>query len=158
MDTTGRVLGVLRGHGGYAVVDVIGIGAGVVDRLREQTPAVVAFNAAERTDQRDISGELGFVNKRSAAWWSMREFLDPANDSHICLPPNDDLTAELTTPKWRVVSGGRIFVEGKDDIRKRLGHSTDYADAVIQAFYTPPPPEHTLLYVWEGGDRGISPV
>ena len=38
MQTTGRVAGVLQAHGGSAVVDVIGIGAGVVDRLREQKP------------------------------------------------------------------------------------------------------------------------
>ena len=137
METTGRVNGVLRGLGGYAIVDVIGLGAGVVDRLREQGFAVVAFNAGERTDRLDSSGELGFVNKRSAAWWNMRELLDPANNLPIALPPDDLLVGDLTAPKWRVTSGGRIQVESKDEIRKRLGRSTDSGDAVIQAFWTP---------------------
>ena len=47
MKTTGRVKGVLDADTSCtAVVDVIGIGAGVVDRLREQHAKVVAFNAS----------------------------------------------------------------------------------------------------------------
>jgi hypothetical protein len=138
MATTGVVVGAMRAGAEYAVVDVIGVGAGVVDRLREQGFDAVAFNASERSDALDISGELGFANKRSAAWWAMREFLDPANDSKIALPADDILTGDLTAPKWRVTSSGKIVVEGKDEIRKRIGRSTDAADAVIQAFYTRP--------------------
>ena len=153
MSTTGHVAGVLRAGAAYAVVDVIGIGAGVVDRLREESFNVVPFNAGEGTPVLDISGELGFVNKRSAAWWAMREFLDPAHGSQMALPPDDLLTGDLTAPKWRVTSGGRIAVESKDEIRKRISRSTDYADAVIQAFYTPPalPQQVRVVYEDDGG-------
>lgn len=137
MQTTGRVAGVLRGQPGYAVVDVIGIGAGVVDRLREMDLSVVAFNAGEGTDRLDSSGELGFANKRSAAWWAMREMLDPSGGFLLELPPDDLLVGDLTAPKWRVTSAGRVQVESKDEIRKRIGRSTDSADAVIQAYWTP---------------------
>jgi rubrerythrin len=51
------------------------------------------------------------------------------------LPPDDLLTGDLTTPHWRVMSGGRIQVESKDDIRKRLGRSTDDGDAVVMAMW-----------------------
>ena len=134
MQTTGRVSGVLN-RGGMAVVDVIGIGAGVVDRLREQGKNVVGFNASERTNRRDRSGELGFVNKRAAAWWNIREMLEI---EPLALPPDDKLIGDLTAPHWTVQSGGRIKVESKDEIRKRINRSTDDADAVIMAF-------------WEGG-------
>jgi hypothetical protein len=136
METTGLLSGILTVHGGEAIVDVIGIGAGVVDRLREQRKAVRAFNASEHTDVRDRSRELGFVNKRSAAWWGLRELLDPGSGSAIALPPDDLLTGDLTAPHWRVMSGGRIQVEGKDEIRKRLGRSTDDGDAVVMAFWS----------------------
>ncbi len=149
METTGKVAGVLGRSSGYAVVDVIGIGAGVVDRLRELGHAVVPFNAGSGTDRLDSSGELGFVNKRSAAWWAMREMLDPTNKYPIALPPDDLLTGDLTAPKWRVTSGGRIQVESKDEIRKRLGRSTDSADAVIQAFWTPEFEPEDELVVYE---------
>ncbi|MBN1629627.1 MAG: hypothetical protein JW990_07685, partial [Thermoleophilia bacterium] len=122
--------------------------AGVFDRLREMEYPVIAFNAAARTDRLDSSGELGFVNCRSAAWWAMREMLDPAASYPIELPPDDLLIGDLTAPKWRVTSGGRIQVESKDDIRKRLGRSTDSADAVVQAFWTPEiePEDELLVY------------
>jgi hypothetical protein len=135
METTGQVVGVLRDTDATAVVDVIGIGAGVVDRLRELNESVEPFNASEKTKRLDASGELGFTNRRSAAWWNLREMLDPDSGVEIALPDDDVLTGDLTAPTWRVMSGGRIQVEAKDDIRKRLGRSTDDGDAVIQAFW-----------------------
>lgn len=118
------------------VVDVIGIGAGVVDQLRKARERVVAFNASASTDRTDSSGELTFVNTRSAAWWHVRELLDPDRPAGatLALPPDDDLTGELAAPTWRV-KNRRIAVEGKDEIRKRIGRSTDKADAVIQALW-----------------------
>jgi len=135
MATAGLVLGVLDAYGGEAYVDVIGMGAGVVDRLREQEKAVVAFNASEKSEAKDRSGEWGFTNKRSAAWWCLRELLDPANGEGVALPPDDLLTGDLTAPHWRVMSNARIQVEGKDEIKKRLGRSTDDGDAVVMAFW-----------------------
>lgn len=137
MELVGQIAGILKSHTGRgkAVIDVIGIGAGVVDRLREQKFPVVAFNAAEKTDRLDITGELGFTNVRSAAWWNLREILDPANEIQPALPPDDLLIGDLTSPHWRVLSGGKIQVESKDDIRRRLGRSTDDGDAVVQAYW-----------------------
>lgn len=148
MATTGRVKGILdKQLQGYAVVDIIGIGAGVVDRLREQEMDVVAFNAGEATRARDRSGELGFTNKRSAAWWNFREMLDPDSGEDIALPPDDLLTGDLTAPHWRTISGGKIEIESKHDgwmdkegnkrpsIVQRLGRSTDDGDAVVMAFF-----------------------
>jgi hypothetical protein len=141
MDTAGRVLAILEKHHFparqiSAVIDVIGIGAGVVDRLLETTKEqVVGFNASEKTERRDRSGELGFANKKAAAWWNLREMLDPDSDHDVALPPDDLLTGDLTSPTWRVVSGGKIIVESKDEVRKRLGRSPDTGDAVVMAFW-----------------------
>ena len=141
MESVGRIKGILDVHGGRAVVDVIGIGAGVVDRLRELHMEVTPFNASEKTDFRDKSNEMGFVNCRSAAWWHMRELLDPHSvDDPIALPPDDMLTGDLVSPHWKITSGGRIQVESKDDIHKRLGRSTDDGDAVVMAFWMPHTP------------------
>lgn len=147
MALTGHVTGIIDKHrkpgikAGHAVVDVVGIGAGVVARLRERQYRTVAFNAGSGTDLVDIAGELGFVDKRSAAWWRMREMLDPANGFGIALPQDDELTGELVSPTWKVTSTGRIRVESKDDLRKanRLGRSPDKADAVVMAFWDEEP-------------------
>lgn len=137
MATTGRVVGVLEANpGARAVVDVIGLGSGVVDRLREQGfKRTIAFNASSGTTRKDRSGELGFQNVRSSAWWWLREQLDPAFDPTLCLPPDDLLIGDLSAPRYSLTSTGRIQVESKDEIRKRLGRSTDSGDATVQACF-----------------------
>ena len=136
MGTTGRVKGILDADPECtAVVDAIGIGAGVVDRLREQKCRTEAFTASRTAgNRRDASREFRFSDMRSFAWWKMREALDPSKSPVICLPDDDQLTGDLCAPKWKVESGARIKVESKDDIRKRIGRSTDDGDAVIQAW------------------------
>lgn len=126
--------------GTYSVVDVIGVGSGVVDRLRELGREVTPFNASERTARMDMGGILGFVNKRAAAWWNMREMLDPDSGEELCIPPDDELLGELVSPRWRAASGGKILVESKEDIQKRIHRSTDRADAVVMAFWPERPP------------------
>jgi hypothetical protein len=135
MTTAARVKAKLEHPQSYAVVDVIGVGTGVVDWLRKEEQAVIAFNASKSAkDRRDVTGEFTFNNMRSYAWYNLRELLDPRNASKVMLPPDEGLLADLTAPKWRVAPGAVIVVESKDDIRKRLGRSPDKGDAVIQAF------------------------
>ncbi len=136
MATAGRIKGILNANPlARAVVDVIGIGAGIVHRLNEQKASVVGFNAAEGSKRQDRSGELGFSNKRAEGWWALRELLDPNYGENIALPPDDILIGDLTAPHYRQMSGGRLQVESKADIKKRLGRSTDAGDAVMMAFY-----------------------
>jgi hypothetical protein len=141
MEATGWVKSILdatpKGAGigrPYAVIDVIGVGAGVVDRLREQHIQVDSFNASSKSHRKDRSGELGFLNRRAEAWWRMRELLDPAYGPTIALPPDDLLIGDLTAPRWENTSSGVIKIESKDDIKKRLGRSPDVGDAVVMAF------------------------
>ena len=151
MTVTGHVVNLLTGGVDVtAIVDVLNVGAGVVDRLREMEHKVVAFGAGEATTATDASGELHFRNLRSAAWWNLREELDPANSPLLALPPDDELTGDLTAPRWRVGSSGRIEVEPKDNgtgddvvggkkwgVKQRLGRSTDCGDAVVQVAWLP---------------------
>ena len=137
MVTVGKIGGLLNDGGAIAVVDTDGLGAGVTARLREQRHQVVAFRAGTKCDRRDRSGELGFVNTRSAAWWNLRELLDPASGEQVALPDDADLIGDLTAPHWTVQSGSKIAVEDRDSIVKRLGRSPDRGTAVVQAFWTP---------------------
>lgn len=152
MNLTGITKGILDKHGGYSVIDAIGIGSGVTYRLREQGKTAEAFIAGASSNKTDVSGELGFVDCRSAAWWVLRELLER---KLIALPPDKEidpdgfvnLTGELTAPRWETRSGGKIKVESKKELRKasRLGHSTDAADAVIQAYWLPEGDEVTTV-------------
>jgi hypothetical protein len=127
---------------GIASVDVIGIGAGVVDRLKELGYNVDPFNGGSKTYLRDVTGEVEFVNRRAAAWWTMRELLDPQYNLGICLPPDDILTGDLVAPKWKVTAGGKIQIESKEEIKKRIGRSPDSGDAVVMAFCPIETPEY----------------
>lgn len=140
MQTTGRLIGLHEAYGGALVVDVNGIGASVVDRGRELRAPIIAFVAAGKPEHagveiRDRSGELGFVNIRAAAWWNLREMLDPAFGATLALPPDDELIGELVAPRWKIASGGKILIESKEEIYERLNRSTDSADAVVQACF-----------------------
>lgn len=136
MATSGRVAAVLNADpSATAVVDVIGVGAGVYDRLREQGYSVEAFNASAATRRKDSSNEFGFFNSRAAAHWNLRELLDPSRQPEVALPPDDELLGDLTAIHWRVSSGGKIQVESKDDIKKRIGRSPDRGDAVIMGLW-----------------------
>ncbi len=143
METAGEVVQFLRNNRCVGIVDIIGLGAGVYDRvqevLREESwgdeDMLYPFTASLRTDWTDISEQLQFRDSRSAAWWNMRQLLDPAYNSKIMLPDDRELRAELIAPGFSSLSDGRIRVESKDDIRTRLGRSTNKADAVIMSFW-----------------------
>ncbi len=49
---------------------------------------------------------------------------------HIALPDDPELIDDLTTVKW-FTRGGKIHLESKEEIRKRLGRSPDKGDAVV---------------------------
>lgn len=136
MQTAGRVAA-LADPTIPVAIDTIGVGAGVYDRLREMGYRVIGVNVAEATQRTDSSGEIHFDNLRAALWWLLREMLDPTNPDAIAIPPDaeNELIGDLTAPTYTYTSRGRIRVESKDDIRKRLGRSTDYADALALAFY-----------------------
>lgn len=144
METAGDVVAFMRNSpGAVGLVDIIGLGAGVYDRAQEvfgeedwaHEDMIYPFVASLRTDWTDISEQLQFRDSRSASWWNMRQLLDPAYESKIILPDDRELRAELVAPGFTSLSDGRIKVEPKEDIRTRLGRSTNRADAVIMSFW-----------------------
>lgn len=140
MALTGRLVARLdRGRrlygSGLVIIDSNGIGLGVLNRGHELGRNFIGFVAQAGTDLTDESEERGFVDLRAAAWWGLREILDPANGYWVALPPDDLLTGELTAPKYRNMSGGKIRVESKKDVRLRLRRSTDHADPIVQIAY-----------------------
>ena len=124
-----------RRDGAEIVIDVGGGYAGqTILRLRDNETSYTAFNGNGEGPGRDRSGQLRFMNMRARAWWKFREALDPDQDggSPVCLPPDQGLRAELCAPTYIVERGG-IQIESKDNIRRRLGRSTNKADAVVMA-------------------------
>lgn len=163
MEIADNVSSFMHVPGAVAVVDVIGVGAGVFDALRRyKTDGLiqgnpVAFNASAQSGRKDLLGQFTFRNDRSAAWWHMRELLDPSRGSNIALPDDERLIQELVTVQYKHNVGGVIQVEGKDEIKKRIGRSTDSADSVIQSFWVNGQPFNFEPIEW-GQGRGPAPI
>jgi len=120
-----------------ALPDTIGLGAGVHQMLVARRLRSRPFVASRGVDLLDEAGLYGFANARSAAWWTVREMLDPKNGLDVCIPDDDRLTGELLAPGYSVTGRAVYQVEPKLSIRRRLGRSTDLADSVVQALAGP---------------------
>jgi hypothetical protein len=108
------------------LVDSIGLGAGVVDRLRELKLPARGINVSE-------SPAMGttYLNLRSELWHKLKAWLERRD----CKIPNDeDLIAELATVRYTFTSNGKVKIESKDDIRRRGLKSPDKADALCLTF------------------------
>lgn len=109
-------------------VDVIGIGSGVVDRAKEIGLPVVGINVAESSSVSDKYSRL-----RDELWFKGREWLE-AKDCKLA--DDDALIAELTTPKYQIMSNGKLKVESKDEMKRRGVMSPNRADAWLMTFAT----------------------
>ena len=115
-----------------AALDVIGIGASAFDLCTDARLNVMPVNFAEGSTMTDVTGLIGFVNKRAEYYWSMREALDPANNSDVMLPDDPEVLGDLCAPRWTMTTRG-IKIEDKEDIKDRLGRSPDVGDAIVIA-------------------------
>lgn len=116
-------------------VDVIGYGASVYDHLKI-LDGVTAYpiNVGEGSRETDKTGRYGFANLRSEIIWKFREALDPASGENIALPPDSLLRTDLRAPRYAIV-GGKIKIESKEDVKKRMGRSPDHGDAVLLTWH-----------------------
>ena len=121
--------------GSRVIIDSIGVGAGTLAQAKKLGLDAHPFVASAGTQRRDRTGTFGFANLRGAAWWNLRELLDPDLGDNLSLPDDPEVLGDLSAPTWREVAGGRILIEAKVDIKKRLGRSTDVGDAIISAFW-----------------------
>jgi phage terminase large subunit len=112
-------------------VDVIGIGAGVVDQLKTyESLDVRSINAGESA-QRDT-----YARCRDELWFGIADWLKSGG----AVPDDSKLTGELAAVEYGFLPNGKIKVESKDDLRTRLGRSPDRADALALAVYAKPAP------------------
>ncbi len=137
MHVAGMTVSYLKQKGAKAFIDTIGEGAGVFSRLRElnyQNAYSCKFSEGTK-NLHDVTEVYTFANMRAYLYWAVRDWLNPKNGFQPALPPNDLLMQECTEIHWKFSSSGDIIMEAKDDIKKRLGRSPDYFDALANTFY-----------------------
>lgn len=116
-------------------VDVIGVGSSAYDSLigREGVMAI-PINVAEGSDERDETGKFPFANLRAQITWRFREALSPTSEYEIALPPDRRVKVDLCASRFKITKSG-IQIESKDDVKKRLGFSPDYGDAILLGWH-----------------------
>ena len=108
------------------MVDVIGLGSGVVDRLKEDGLPVKGINVAEAAPIKERYSRL-----RDELWFRARDWFA---DQSCVVVRDDELTAELSTVKYSILPTGKVKVESKDEMKKRGLRSPDIADAFVLTF------------------------
>ncbi len=128
-------------------VDPVGVGAATVnemDRLAERQdrgllgwtvtplnggakPLSRASKAPDGSEMDWLADANTFANLRGQMYWQLREDL---RHGRIAVPKIPSLHKELTTPTYEI-RGGKVIVESKDEIKKRIGKSPDASDAVV---------------------------
>ena len=104
------------------IVDSVGLGAGVLDRLRELGLPARGLNVSERSMQKET-----YINLRAELWFRCKAWLEGMD---VKIPHDDRLWAELAAPRYHFTSSGKIQVESKEAMKKRGINSPDRADAV----------------------------
>lgn len=110
-------------------IDCIGLGDGIVDRLRElgYGEIVEGVNVARSANDKD-----NFINQRAELWHDMREWL--AQEMPVEIPDSDELMGDLTSLGRKNNSSAKLQIESKDDLRARGMKSPDTADALALTF------------------------
>ena len=135
MQTCGRIKAMYDGckpedKPAEILIDGIGLGAGVVDRLRELGLPAVGINVSERK-----SHDNAYYNLKAELWYTARGWFA----SQMVKMVNDpSLIYHLTCVKSEPASDGRLIVEPKSKTLKRIGDKEtrrlDDADAFILTF------------------------
>lgn len=123
MTLAGKGARYLREHKTASLwIDIIGIGSGIYDRLREQpdiADRVFGVNSAGKP--RD---ETEHLNIRVESWVNVREWLrDAILEKH-------EGFYELAQPKYKITSAGKLQLEAKEDMKKRGVASPNVGDAL----------------------------
>lgn len=137
------------------LVDEIGLGAGVVDRLMELKLPVRGINVSETAAMTDK-----YRNLRTELWFKAREWLGSKNHRlpkvECCGKPgkdrcvHDELADELKGPRYGYTSTGKMLVEPKADMKRRGLKSPNIADALMLTFASEP----TTLLHGSGDSKG----
>jgi hypothetical protein len=109
------------------VIDEGGLGAGIVDRLKEQRYKIKGVNFGNKS-----KNPIMYGNMRAQMWGDMREWLKTAS-----IPNDRFLKTDLISPMMKPDSRGTIFLESKKDMKSRGLASPDAADAIAVTFAFP---------------------
>jgi phage terminase large subunit len=118
-ESKGRALALVREAGANVLaVDVVGLGKGVADSIRQDFPGVSEFRASDRAEDPER-----FTNLKAETAWKLRGLLEAGR---IRLPQSATLKAQLLGMRYAITPQGKIRVVDPPD-------SPDLVDSVLIA-------------------------
>lgn len=135
-------------------VDVGGLGAGIVDLLRSWGKDIVPVNFGSEPQDPvimlpDGSKKPGARNRRAEMWVRSRDWLREVGGADI--PDLDSLQADACGPGYGYDANQRIWLEKKEDMRRRGVRSPDEWDAVALTFAEPVTDAEPVTFDFAGG-------
>jgi len=124
------------------MVDVGGVGGGVVDRLRQLRVPVFDVDFGSGADYiNEIDPQVKYANKRAEIWGAVRDWLPGGSVVNLTIPSptgtNITLVDELIGPTYGLNNREEILLEAKKDMRRRGVPSPNVADALATTFAYP---------------------
>lgn len=133
MQVAARVAEAYTQHRPAAIfVDEGGLGAGVVDRLRQLSVPVTGVNFGGKPDRAQTDDGIKVRNKRAEMWAFMRAWLKGG-----MVPDDHELAADLTGVEYGFDENQAIQLEKKEHMKKRGLASPDLGDALALTFAYP---------------------
>ncbi len=132
------------------IVDGDGLGAGVVDQLRDRgfSSGLHEFRGSPPADDAAM-----YFNRRAECWGKMRDWLHAVAE----LPDDPEIEIDLTSPQYGFSAKQQIQLERKEDLKGRGCASPDLGDVLAMTFSvdvrsrrTPP---LQLVYMFPGSEN-----
>lgn len=126
MEVADRVAEIIREwspHG--TLIDGVGIGAGVVDRLKQLGHSVMDVNAGAKA-----SDSAKYSNKRAEMWGRMRDAIRDGME----LPDDQELADDLVNLEYGFTASQQLALEKKQDLKRRGLSSPDCGDSLALTY------------------------
>jgi hypothetical protein len=137
MTLAGEIARLADLHGVDAIfVDGVGIGAGVVDRLRQLGRRVFDVQSGGKPTGMYFDEPIKVKNKRVEMWAQMRQWLGIG-----AIPDDNELEADLTGIEYGYDMDNALQLERVEDMKKRGLASPDNATALALTFAEPVAPK-----------------
>jgi len=129
-DTTfsaGRIARLIKQHKPTMTnIDVIGVGAGVFDPLKNEGYAVREVNVGEAPLDKEL-----YKNKRAEYF---DQLMKKFEDGTIDIPDHQKLCSQLATVRYKYDDHNRKQIESKESMKRNGFKSPDYADSLMLCF------------------------
>ena len=111
------------------IVDETGIGGGVIDAITSTTPHYcIPINSGSKANKPEKYGNL------RAQMWENASSMFALGAVSLGSGWSEKLHKDLTAPQYKY-RNGRMYIEEKDAIKKRLGRSPDRGDCYVQGLW-----------------------